>query len=78
MQGLPGPDPPPPYGQHLPGGGAMAGPGLPGGAQAQLEALLGATSQPGIGGAGADFGSGTWSAARGLPSSGLTSPQVRV
>ena len=79
MQGLPGrADQPPPYGQQLPGAMGMAGAGLPGGAQAQLEALLGISSQLGLGnGTAADLGTGTWSTSRGLPGSGLTSPQVR-
>lgn len=71
------------YGQqHLPGAGGlagsgMAGNGMPAGAQAQLEALLAASSQPGLGGPASEFGSGAWgSATGGLGHSGLTSPQV--
>jgi hypothetical protein len=78
MQGLPGgADQLPHYGQHPSGGVGMAGAGLPGGAQAQLEALLGVDSQLGLGnGVASDVGAGTWSSGRGLPAPGLTSSQV--
>ena len=78
MQGLPGrTDSLPHYGQHTSGGVGMAGTGMPGGAQAQLEALLGVDSQLGLGnGVAADVGAGTWLSGCGLPTSGLMSPQV--